>query len=283
MKAIRKTMLSCGLLNAPVKIYAAAGTEPEIRFNLCGPNGEPVDQVYIPHEEESEYRWADDEKTERIVQIFSKGELGSSYNGTMISQADLAIADEDSMEDENGNDLSTIQIERFVPIKSVPSERGIGLYYIGPDKALEGKSFETFKAALKRKRVAGIAKVVVRKRQMLLAIYERDGVVMAQRLNFFDTLTPRDNVDLTDSRVKVRKDEVSMMGNLIDAYMTDADEIDGMKDSYVEAKREIVEKIVKDGTKPSTKEKSKKKPRKDDSLMKQLEVSVKAAQEKVKV
>lgn len=273
MKSIKNTTLSCGLLNAPVKIFAASGKEPEVSFNLTTPSGDPVEQIYVEREDEIIQKWVDDR---RMVRAFDYDKLGRSYNGTSINQADLTAAEKESLTTEDGIDLQHINIESFIPLKDVPFERATKLYYLGPDPKVSTKSFCTFREALKKRKAAGIAKVVLRSRQIILAVYVKDDIMHAQVLCFAQTMNDRSDSEL-HADAEVKKSEVLMMGNLIDAMMDDASVIDGITDTYVEAKRELVEKLI-DGQPVAKEKKSKKATTKaDDSLMDSLEASVKAA------
>lgn len=278
MKSIQNTSLSCGLLNAPVKIFAAAGTEPEVKFKQCGPEGEDLERLEVVKEEADERDFTADER--RIVTVVDNDKIEKSYNGHLIPKADLEAANEESLKDEDGSDLKLITIESFVPLKDVPMERATKLYYIGPDPKVSTKSFRTFKEALKKKKAAAVAKVVIRSRQIILAIYVKDDILHASVLSFAATMNSRVDEELT-TEVDVVKAEVGMMGSLIDSLMADASSIDQMEDTYVTAKRELVEKII-DGQ-PITKEaKPKKATKKSDSLMESLKASVEAASKRDK-
>lgn len=272
MKSIQNTTLTCGLLNAPVKIFSAAGKESEVNFSLCTPDGDPVEQIYVLKEEGPERQWNNDEKDlRRLVKVFEYAHLGRAYGDFPINHASLTNAEEASLTDENGNDLKSIIIESFVPLKDLPTERGTKLYYLGPDKKLSTKSFETFKVALKKKKVAAIAKVVVRSRQKLFAIYVKDDVVLAQVLDFYATMNARDDSELV-SEANVKPVEVNMMGKLIDSMMDDASSIDAIEDTYVARKRELVEDLI-EGKEVKKKVKTKKE-KADDSLLDALKASV---------
>lgn len=280
MQAIRKTWLTCGLLNAPVKIYSAADDEKEIHFKLGGHDGEPVEQLYVLKEDERLMYAGKKEELQgrRLVKAFDRDRMTKLFNDDVVNKTALDEAEADALVGEDGSDLQEINIDQFVNLKDVPWERGKALYYLGPDKQVGGKSFETFKVALKKRKVAGIAKVVVKKRQMLLAIYEQDGAILALRLRFANEMRSvgDDSVgdDLVDDRVKVKQDEVKLMTTLIGEYMADPSEIDAERDTYVDAKVEMVEAILQ-GKEIGTKKPKKTAQTKDDGLKAALEESVK--------
>lgn len=243
MNCIQNTTLSCGVLSAPVKIYSVAGEEPELQLTFCGPNGEQVERVYIEKETEDDKTYTAD-GLKRIVRVFDQRELGRAYNEFRIGDVALRQATEESLIDDEGNSLKEIMVEHFVSVKDLPSERNCKVYWIGPDKKVSTKAFEIFKAGLKRKKVAAIAKVVMRSRQKLLAIYVKDDILHAQVLNFVGTMDARDD-DVLRSNTKPKKDEVAAMGQLIDVLMAETDVLDMMEDTYVTRKRELVENTIK--------------------------------------
>lgn len=292
MRAIRNTTLSCGLLSCPVKIYSATEDEREIKFNLIGSKGEPVEQIYVLKEHPLDQMIYTGRKKEyvgrRVVEQFEREDMGYAWNGTPIDKAQLDQAEKETLIDPDGNDLSEIIIDKFILLKNVPWERGKKLYFIGPNKALSGKAFETFKAAIRRKKVAAIAKVVVKKRQMLLCIYEKDGAMLALSMRYTREMRERDegvNDDLIDTRVKLNRKEIDAMSTLVEEYMVDAEEINNLTETYVKRKVDIVESII-NGAEPKAKRgKRKAEPKKTD-LMAELEASIKEAKKtnrKVKV
>lgn len=226
MKSVQNTSLNVGLLNAPVKIYAAGSKEAEVKFNYCGPKGEPVEQVY---------------RIKGTDEVVARDNLQKAFDGRMIDKAALAKAEEASCVDEDGNDLKQIKVESFIPLKDIPFERVTGLYYIGPNlKAGTAESFEYFVKGLEKKKAAAIAKVVLRSRQKIFALYVEDGVLHAVALAFKANINLREDSELRQD-VKLDKAVLDMMGNLIDAQMADASALDEIEDTYVARKRELAE------------------------------------------
>lgn len=278
MKSIQNTTLSCGLLNTPVKIFAASGTEPEIKFNQCGPQGEALERLDVIAEEPDDRIYTAD-KDRRMVRVVTSDKIQKSYEGRVIPNSDLEKIQEESLKGEDGSDLKQINIEKFIPLKDVPMERATKLYYIGPNTKFSTKSFQTFIEGLKKKKAAAIAKVVIRSRQVIMALYVKNGILHASVLNFAATMNNREDSELTTD-VDVVKAEVAMMGNLIDSLMGEASDIDDIKDTYVEGKRRLIEKVIEGEPITNEIEAPKTKKQKDDSLLKALEESVKVATKK---
>lgn len=279
MRAFRNTTLSCGLLSCPVKIYSATEDEREIKFNLVGPNGEAAEQIYVEAEPAFDQVMYAGRKEEyfgrRVVKQFDRDRMGKSWHGSLINKDELTQAERDNTTDENGNDLGEIMIDKFIPLKDIPWERGKKLYFIGPDKSVSGRAFETFKEAMKRRRVAAVAKVVVKKRQMLLVMFVRDGALLAFSIRFASEMRERSEDvedDLTDNRVELRTPEIRKMGELIEEYKADASVIDELKEDYIDRKVEIVEAILAGKDLPK-REKSKVTSKEPD-LMAELEASI---------
>lgn len=267
MKSVQNTALCLGLLTAPIKIYAAASDDAEIHFSSCGPQGEEVSRVYV-------------KKGSDPVEVIKHDSLGKSYEGRMISKTVLANVEEACLTDEDGNDLKQINIESFVPLKDVPMDRAKGLYYIGPNlKAGSAKSLETLKAAMKKKKVAAVAKVVLRSRQKLFVLFVKDDILYAVALSFHATINLREDSALIAADVEVKKAEVDMACQLIDVNMENVEIIDQVEDTFVARKRELVEASL-DGKEVEVTEKT---PNASDGLLDALQASVDAASKKTKV
>jgi DNA end-binding protein Ku len=264
MKSVQNTSLSIGLLNTPVKIFAAGSKEKEVRLNLCGPKGEPVEQVY---------------RIKGSDEIVDRDNLQKSYDGHMIDPTDLQNAEAASCLDEDGNDLKQIRVESFVPLKDVPFERATGLYYIGPNqKGGSAESLMTLIEGMKKKKVAAIAKVVLRSRQKILALYVKEDILHAVCLNFKANLNLREDSELRQD-VKLKKPVIDMMSELIESATGDVSVIDEIEDTFVARKSELVAAAAK-GEKVKTPEA---KESVGDDLMDQLQRSINATKKKEKV
>lgn len=266
MKSIKNTSISVELLNAPVKIYSAASAEQEVKFSLCGPEGERLKQVYVK------------EGTDEIVPW---DEIGRSYEGIQIDKEELDRITAESLKDENGNSLESIRIQSFVPIKDLPMERVTATYLLGPDlKVSNGEAFEHLVAGLKRRKAAGIAKVVLKSRQKLLAIFVENERLYAVVIAFAAQVANVDDSELRAAKVVTNKKVTAMMAEMIVAMTETAGVIEAQEDTFVTHKRELVEQVV--AGQPVKESKPAKEPSKNQSgeLLEALEESIKLTEGK---
>lgn len=231
MKSIKNTTINVGLLSAPVKIFAATSKEPEVSFKYCASGGRTVKQMYVTDTGET----------------IAYDDLYRAFNGTMIPKAKLTEIEQESLKDEEGNSLESLRIQGFIPLKDVPMHRVTGAYLIGPNlKASDGEAFEILVAALKRKKVAAIAKMVLKSRQKLMALFVKDDLLHAVCLSFAAQVNNVEEAELR-ANVKPRPKLLTMMGTMIDAMGESAEMIDAQEDTFVAAKKALVEEFIGSG------------------------------------
>jgi non-homologous end joining protein Ku len=239
MKAISSASLNLGVLNAPIKIYSAASDKSDIRFKLCDESGQEVEQVYRV------------KGTDTIVG--TRNECGKSYNGHVIDKNAIKDAEEESVIDTvNGTEVDLkkgMHIESFISVKDIPFERVTGHYLIGPDQKQTDTAFATIVGAMKKTKSAAVAKHVLKGRQSLFVMYvEKDeasgaDVLHAVKLCYADTLNAAGE-EVTEY-TKPDKAYVDQAVKLIEAYTDpEAKVLVEAKDSLVEKKRALVDKVA---------------------------------------
>lgn len=233
MRSVGNTTLSLGLLNAPVKLYPAT-TSQDFAFKMCGPEGEPVEQVYRIT------------GTDEIVG--TSADCGRSYEGRPIDRAQIETINGESLKEEVDGvvvDLKeTMGIQRFIPVKSIPFERVTGWYYVGPGKGSD-QALATIIKAMEKKKLAAVTKYCLRGRQGCFVLFVRDGVLNAVRMTF----APDINEVTNEIRVESEpvKAHVDAAITLIEEYSDeDAAVLDTMEDTLVAKKRALTEAILAD-------------------------------------
>lgn len=229
MKSIQNTNLNIGLISTPVKIFAASTKERDIGFNLCGPKGEVLEQVYRVKDVEP-------------IELVDRDNMGRSFEGRLVSQTELERIKEASLISEDGRDLKQIHVERFIPLDSVPFERATSFYFIGPDlKKGSAEPLLLIIEAMKKKKAAAVAKVVLRDRQKCFVLFVKDDLLYAVALTFHAALHEPEMSELTQD-IKVKRPLVKMATELIEAQMDpDAQILDEMEDTFITHKRRLIE------------------------------------------
>lgn len=227
MNTQANTSISVGLLSTPVKLYNAISKLDEICFSYCGPGGEALERVY---------------RTKADGEVIDHENLRKSYEGKMIDVAKLAAIEEASLKDEDGEDLRHIRIDHFMPLKDVPFYRADNLYYIGPNTKISiPDSFNALVAGMKKRKVAGVAKVVLKKRQKLFVLFVKDEILYGASLHFAANVVEPEHEKLVVEK-KVQKAAVDLMCQQIDLQMGNG--LDDMEDTFVARKRELVEQAL---------------------------------------
>ena len=261
MNTLKNTTLSVGLLNTPVKLMNATSKMGDIHFSTVGPDGQPVERVYR------------DKETEEVI---THDELRKAYQGQQIDPTELANIEEACTKDEDGNDLTLIHVDFFMPLKDVPMERAEDLYYIAPNAKLASpESLLHFMAGLKKRKVAAIAKIVIKSRQKLLVIFPDGDHLKAVSLRFEEAIVSPDSGVTIEG--KVQKPVLDMMNTLIDATMGSVDDLKAIEDTFVVHKRELVDRLVTSGQAPVKAKTAKKVEKPASGLLEALEASVKVA------
>jgi DNA end-binding protein Ku len=230
MKSIANTTLQFGQVSAPVKVYSASSSS-DVSLSLCGPKGEPVEQVY---------RIKD---TEEIVG--GRNNCARSFNGKLIEETEIKKTEAQSIIEEiDGvptNLKERIKIQSFVPVSKIPFERATGAYYIGPDtKAGQVESLALIQKVLAKKKVAAIAKFILRGRQKTFAIYAKGDLLHAVAISFAsDRNEPTEEVTL-QAKIKTDAKLVDLASKIVDADLDKDGEIfETLTDTLVERKKEL--------------------------------------------
>ncbi len=229
MRSIANASLNLGLLNAPIKLFPASSNLSEVKFNLCGPEGEDVEQVY-------RIKGAD-------TIVGTRADCERKFDDHLIKKETIEKVEEESLKDKVQGAIvdlkKTMAIEGFIPVKNIPFERTTDRYYIGPGKGSD-QALATIQKAMEKKKLAAVTKYCLRGRQGCFVLFMQDGVMNAVRLAFAASIN-----EVTDE-VRVEsaptKPHVDAAITLIEEYVDeDAKVLSEMTDTLVARKQELVE------------------------------------------
>jgi DNA end-binding protein Ku len=226
VRAIWKGAVSFGLVNVPVRVYAATG-EKDVRFHqvheedggrirykrVCSVDGEEV-----PYSEIAKGFETDD------------GEL-------------VVLTDEDF----DALPLTTsreIDVVEFVPSEQVDPILFAKCYYLEPDRTA-AKPYALLREALEATERMAVVKVALRQRETLAVLRVRDRVICLQTLMWPDEVREAE-FDVLDADVDLRPQEVAMASSLVEQLAADFDP-EQFTDGYTEALRELIEAKVTSG------------------------------------
>ena len=226
MRAIWKGAVAFGLVNVPVKVYAATGENQvtlhqvhqadggRIRYRkVCSIDGEEV-----PYEDIAKGFETDD--------------------GRMV-----VLTDEDLDELPLATERE-IAVEEFVPADQVDPIMLGKTYYLEPEKTA-AKPYALLREALLQTDRMAVVKVALRQRETMAVLRVRGKVICLQTLLWPDEVREAD-FPILDTDVTVRPQEAQMAASLVQSLAADFDPSD-FSDAYKEALESLIEAKVTSG------------------------------------
>jgi DNA end-binding protein Ku len=223
-RAIWSGAISFGLVNIPVKLYSAVSRKT-VRFNqLDGKDGTRIQQKRVNPSTGDEVPY------ERIV----KGYELAPDRYVVITPEEL-----DAIEPKK---TQMIEIEDFVELEQIDPIFYDHPYYLAPGKGAT-KAYALLLEAMEQSGRVGIARVVIRSKEQLVALRARGGVLHMETMLFGDEVIPPSELDELPEPGEVagaRKREVEMAKELIDSLAADFDPAK-YHDEYRERVLELIE------------------------------------------
>lgn len=220
MRAIWKGAVSFGLVNVPVRLFAAT-QEHDIRFHQV----HRADGGRI--------------RMKRICSVcgeeVSYDQLAKGYEAEDGRLVVLTDEDFESLPLATGHEIDVIE---FVPTEQVDPVLYGRSYYLEPDSRA-AKPYALLREALETTERMAVVKVALRQRESLAVLRVRDRVIMLQTLLWPDEVREADFPILKED-VELRPQELRMAASLVDSMATDF-EPDSFEDDYQKALFDMVE------------------------------------------
>jgi DNA end-binding protein Ku len=230
-RAVWSGSISFGLVNAPVRMYAAI-SEKNLKFNMihekdggrigyqkiCKLEDEPV-----PNEE--------------IVKAYQVEDDEFVY----LNDEDFEAAAPDA--------YKTITIHDFVPSDQIDPIYFERTYYLGPAETSAEPVYALLVKAMEEAGLVAVATYVFHERENLGCLRVREGVLTLEKMFFADEVRPVEGI--APEGVKVDKRQLEMAMQLIGQYQGDFD-VDQYHDAYRERLLGVIEaKRSGEGVKPA--------------------------------
>jgi DNA end-binding protein Ku len=162
-----KGYLKLSLVSCAVALYNASSSSERVSFNtLNRKTGNRLKQNLVDSVSGEPVDTADRVKGYQ----FSKGQY------VMVEDADLEALKLES--------TKTIELETFVPQSEVDEIYLDSPYYLAPDDKVAEEAFAVIRDAMMKKKVAGIGRVVLSRRERLLMLHPRGKGMMATTLRY---------------------------------------------------------------------------------------------------
>jgi DNA end-binding protein Ku len=222
-RAIWSGAISFGLVNIPVKLYSAVSRKT-VRFNqLDGKDGTRIQQKRVNAKTGEEVPY------ERIVK------------GYELSPDRYVVVKPEELDGIEPRKTHMIEIEDFVELEQIDPIFYDHPYYLAPGKGAT-KAYALLLEAMEESGRVGIARVVIRSKEQLVALRAEDGVLHMETMLFGDEVIPPDSLEeIPDAgELKASKREIAMASELIDSLSSDFDP-SKYHDEYRERVLELIE------------------------------------------
>lgn len=259
-RAIARTTLSLGdLLEVPVGIVAATGTD-EVRFDTACPDGAQRVQQYVhPERTRTLYEWPNDSEpddveqgdraeafldlvsnTVEVPEVVTETIKGVRVGGTFrpVPSSEIEYADAATR-------LNSVELLEFIDYRKVPTDRLTGSFWIQPDVGFD-RPLAVLMAAMRADGRAMLVKWAARSRQRFGVIRVRktpdgdalmlNGIVFAADWRAPDVrvLAPGQVAEVDPRAVTAAREIIESYAGTGDALDTAADELPGLLTEVVE-------------------------------------------------
>jgi DNA end-binding protein Ku len=214
--------ISFGLVNVPVKLYSAVQRK-NVRFNQLDAEGNVRIQM-----KRTNPVTGDEVPYERLVK------------GYEVAPDRYVIVEPEELEALEPRRTKTIDILDFVELKDIDPIFYDHPYYLAPG-AGGSKPYKLLLDAMRETGKVGIAKVVIRQKEALVALRPHGDLLQMDTLIYFDEVVPQDRIDeLPDESVEVTDRELAIAKQLVESLATTW-EPEQYKDEYREKVLSLIE------------------------------------------
>jgi len=257
-RTIWKGHIKLSLVSCAVGLYPSTSSGGKIRFNtLNRKTGNRVKRQFV------------DSETEEVVENEDQVKGFAVGKGSYIQVGDEEL---DALKVESTH---TIDIESFVPREEVDERFLDTAYYIAPTEKVSNEAFCVIRDAIRDKGMAGIARIVLSRRERMILLEPLDEGLVGTTLHAADEVGDEDKVFDEISEVKYPKEMKDLAAHIIDSKAAHF-EPKQFDDRYEEAVAELLKS--KQAGKP-LKEEPSEEPSNVVNLMDALKRSVSAEKE----
>ncbi len=199
--------LAFGLVAVPVELVSAM-RDMDVHFHEVDESGQRLEVKRVCGRDGKEVPWE---------------QVGHGYelDGRMVvlSGEELAAAAPER--------TRTIEVEQFVPLEQIDPAHFDHPYYLLPTGSGEGvtRAYRLLRDVMAEEEQVAIGRIVMRSREQLVTVRERDGLLALSTMLFADELRDPRDVDAvpTGRRAAPRRGEVEQALSVIDAMTRDFD------------------------------------------------------------
>jgi len=249
-----KGYLKLSLVSASIAIYPASSSSEKVRFNTL--NRETGNRLK---------RQMVDSVTGDVV------ESEEQVKGYAIGKDQYIIVEDDELANIALESSHTVDIEKFVPKASIDDRYRDTPYYLAPEDKVGQEAFAVIRDAMKKKKMVGIARVVMARRERIMMLEPFGKGIMGTLLLYPYEIRNDDAVFEEIPDMKLPDQMVGLAEEIIDR-MSGEFEPEKFEDRYENAMIELIRS--KQAGLPTPKEKPAARPANVVNLMDALRRSI---------
>lgn len=224
MHTVWKGSISFGLVNIPIKLYAATEDKDIKLRSLHSECHTPIKyEKYCPVCEES----------------LDKEEIVKGYE---YEQGRFVILEEEDMKELSEVSNKMIEIVDFVKLEEIDPIYFNRSYFIGPNEN-GGKPYSLLRKAMEETGKIGVAKVTMRSKESLAVVRVFKNGLLLETIHYPDEVRQTEWIPDLPENVELDEKELDMARQLIDQLTTEFNP-DKFKDEYREAMMELIDSKV---------------------------------------
>ena len=259
MRSIWKGHIRFLLVAIPIRVYNAIEASERVQFNqLHRDDFGPVGY---------------DKRCKKCGQIVTNDQITKGYQ---YEPDRYAIVEPDEIAKIKIKTTRAIDIIGFVDSSEIPRTFDDAPYYLGPDGPVAEKPYALLRQVLQDTGKVGLAKVVLRDREDLVAVFPLENGIVLQKLRYPAEIRNMQDVPEVEAAPKIDKKELQLATSLVEQMVTSFSDVDTI-DHYHEALRKLIDSKIK-GKKVTEFEKEEEIPRLD--IMTALKKSLQASSRK---
>jgi len=224
-RAMWTGFLSFGLVNVPVGMYSAT-SDQTIHFN----------QLHKGTSNRVRHKKVDEATGEEL-------EIADIVNGYEIAAGEYVVVTREELKEAAPGKSDTIEISDFVDLEEIDPKYFRQTYYLAPKGKGADRAYALLRQAMRDANKVGVATVVLRDKEHLVAVRPADDVLIMETMFFEDEIRDaRSELDsLPPGDVEFQDRELDIARQLIDALTTAWDPT-RYKNTYRERVEELIER-----------------------------------------
>lgn len=232
-RASWKGYLKLSLVSCAVQLFPASSTKERVAFHLL--NRETGNRLR---------RQLVDQETGEVV------EADEQVKGYEVAKHDYVMLEEDDIESVSIESTHTIDIESFVPRSEIDEVFLEAPYYLAPDGKVAEEAFAVIRDAMRDRKVVGLGRVVLYRRERLVMLEPRGKGIVARTLRYaYEVRNDRDYFDDIGD-VAISGEMLDLAEHIIDKKLTTFDP-SRFEDRYQTALIDLIK--AKTGNRPMPK------------------------------